>query len=207
MNKLALVFALSCCALAQIAARGRPPAASSSRRLALVIGNNDYRNQQPLRNSVNDAVAMGDALRRLGFEVDVERNVSMAQFEEIAGKFIESVRPGDVALFYYSGHGMQVGEENHLIPVDFDARTTADAKYKAYAASRMQDNLLDAGASLQILIFDACRDNPYRGLRGGGGGLGGMQAAKGAYIAFATAPGRTADDNAGGSTGCSPEHC
>jgi uncharacterized caspase-like protein len=96
---------------------------------------------------------------------------------------------------------MQIGEENYLIPVDFDARTPADAKYKAYAASRMQDNLRDAGARLQILILDACRDNPYRGLRSGGGGLGAMQAPKGVYIALATAPGRTADDNAAGNNG------
>jgi formylglycine-generating enzyme required for sulfatase activity len=201
MRKLAVVVALPLCLIAQDrGARVIQPAATS-RRLALIIGNNDYRNQQPLRNSVNDANAVGDALRGLGFEVDVERNVSMSQFEGAADKFIGSVRPGDIALFYYSGHGMQVGDENYLIPVDFDARTPADAKYKAYAASRMQDNLRDAGASLQILILDACRDNPYRGLRSGGGGLGAMQAAKGSYIAFATAPGRTADDNAGGRNG------
>jgi formylglycine-generating enzyme required for sulfatase activity len=201
MKKLAVVLALPLCLIAQDrSARVIQPAATS-RRLALIIGNNDYRNQQSLRNSVNDANAMGDALRALGFEVDVERNVSMSQFEGAADKFIGSVRPGDIALFYYSGHGMQVGDENYLIPVDFDARTPADAKYKAYAASRMQDNLRDAGAGLQILILDACRDNPYRGLRSGGGGLGAMQAAKGSYIAFATAPGRTADDNAGGRNG------
>jgi formylglycine-generating enzyme required for sulfatase activity len=202
MKKLAIfLLALPLCIFAQ-ANRGIRPVepAASSRRVALIVGNNDYHNQQPLRNSVNDAVSMGDALRGLGFEVDVERNVSMPQFEEAADKFIASVRPGDVALFYYSGHGMQIGEENYLIPIDFDARTPADAKYKAYAASRMQDNLRDAGANLQILILDACRDNPYRGLRGGGG-LGAMQAAKGAYIALATAPGRTADDNAAGNNG------
>ncbi len=201
MKRLAIVFAMACCVFAQDKGARVVQPAASSRKLALIIGNNAYRNQQPLRNSVNDAVAMGDALRGLGFEVDVERNVSMSQFEEAADRFIASVRPGDTALFYYSGHGMQVGDENYLIPVDFDARTPADAKYKAYAASRMQDNLRDAGAGLQILIFDACRDNPYRGLRSGGGGLGPMQAAKGAYIAFATAPGRTADDNAGGRNG------
>jgi formylglycine-generating enzyme required for sulfatase activity len=202
MKKLTLLLiTLSLCAPAQNKGARVVQPAASSRKLALIIGNNDYRNQQALRNSVNDAVAMGDTLRGLGFEVDVERNVSISQFEGAADKFIASVRPGDVALFYYSGHGMQVGDENYLIPVDFDARTPADAKYKAYAASRMQDNLRDAGASLQILIFDACRDNPYRGLRGASGGLGAMQAAKGAYIAFATAPGRTADDNADGRNG------
>jgi hypothetical protein len=201
MKKLFLLPTFALCLIAQDRGARVVQPAATSRRLALIIGNNEYRNQQPLRNSVNDANAMGEALRALGFEVDVERNVSMSQFEEVAGKLVGSVHPGDIALFYYSGHGMQVGDENYLIPVDFDARTPADAKYKAYAASRMQDNLRDAGASLQILILDACRDNPYRGLRSGGGGLGAMQAAKGSYIAFATAPGRTADDNAGGRNG------
>jgi hypothetical protein len=177
------------------------PLGSSQKRVALVIGNNEYRNQQPLRNSVNDANSVGAALRELSFTVDVKLNVSMIQMEEAVERFAGSVRPGDIALFYYSGHGIQVGDQNYLIPVDFEAHTAADAKYKAYAAGRVQDNLEAAGASLQILILDACRDNPYRSLRGAGGGLAAMQAGKGAYIAFATAPGKTADDNAGGRNG------
>jgi len=189
-------------ALAAASAQDRRVTPSDTpRRLALVIGNNDYRNQQQLRNSVNDANAIGSTLRDLGFTVDIRLNLTMVQLEEAAEAFIASVRPGDVALFYYSGHGMQVGEQNYLIPVDFDARTAADAKYKAYAAGRMQDNLEAAGASLQILILDACRDNPFRSLRGAGGGLAAMQAGKGTYVAFATAPGRTADDNVSGGNG------
>src|SRR5215472_9399440 len=117
MKKLFLLPTFALCLIAQDRGARVVQPAASSRRLALIIGNNDYRNQQPLRNSVNDANAMGDSLRALGFEVDVERNVSMSQFEEAADKFIGSVRPGDIALFYYSGHGMQVGEENYLIPV------------------------------------------------------------------------------------------
>jgi tetratricopeptide (TPR) repeat protein len=174
---------------------------NTGRRVALVIGNNQYHNQQPLRNSINDATAVGSALRELGFTTDVRLDVSVIQMEKVAGRFVASVRPGDIALFYYSGHGMQVSDQNYLIPVDFDALTAADAKYKAYAAARMQENLEAAGASLQILILDACRDNPYRSVRGAGGGLAAMQAGKSTYIAFATAPGRTADDNASGKNG------
>jgi hypothetical protein len=201
MGKLALIVVLPLVGFAQDrGARVAEPAATS-RKLALIIGNNDYRNQQSLRNSVNDASAMGDALRGLGFEITVRINLTMADMEKAALDFTRSVRPGDIALFYYSGHGMQVEQENYLLPVDFDAQTPTDAKYKAYAALRIQGNLRDAGASLQILILDACRDNPYVGLRGGGGGLAQMQAAKGSYIAFATAPGLTADDNASGQNG------
>jgi hypothetical protein len=175
------------------------PVIAGPRRTALVIGNNAYPGRA-LQNAANDAIAMKDTLAGLGFEVTLKLNQGMTQMEESIDRFVGAVRPGDVALFYYAGHGMQVGEQNYLIPVDFDARTAADAKYKSYAAGRVQENLEAAGASLQIFIFDACRDNPYRGLRGGGG-LVAMQAGKGTYIAFATAPGKTADDNAASRNG------
>jgi formylglycine-generating enzyme required for sulfatase activity len=177
-----------------------PVQTATGARRALVIGNNRYAGN-PLQNSVNDAQSVGDALAGLGFEVTIRLDLTMMQMEEAAESFVGSIRPGDVAVFYYSGHGMTLGDQNYLIPVDFSAHTAVDAKYKAYAASRMQENLDAAGAGLQILILDACRDNPYRGLRGAGGGLAAMAAGKGTYIAFATAPGRTADDNPKGRNG------
>jgi uncharacterized caspase-like protein len=173
---------------------------TGAHKLALVIGNDNYAGK-PLANGVHDAQAMRAALAEVGFTVDVQLNVTMAQMEQAAERFVGRVRPGDIALYYYSGHGIQVGDQNYLIPVDFDAHTAVDAKYKSYAAARMQENLEAAGAGLQIIILDACRDNPYRTLRGAGGGLAAMQAGKGTYIAFATAPGKTADDNARGSNG------
>lgn len=176
------------------------PVSQNPRRAALVIGNNAYPNQA-LKNAVNDAQAVKSALSELGVDVQMHLNVTMAQMEEAASQFIGGLRPGDVAIFYYSGHGIQVGGENYLIPVDFDARTAVDAKYKSYAASRMQENLEAAGVSLQILILDACRDNPFRNVRSAGAGLAPMQAGKGTYIAFATAPGNTADDNSAGRNG------
>ncbi|MGA3019464.1 MAG: caspase family protein [Bryobacteraceae bacterium] len=176
------------------------PVGGVSRRLALVIGNNAYRDR-PLQNAVNDAQAVRAALAEVGFDVDLKLNVGIAEMEDAAGEFVARVRPGDVAVFYYSGHGMQVGDQNYLIPVDFEARTAVDAKYKSYAASRIQENLEAAGVGLQIIILDACRDNPYLSLRSGAGGLAAMQAGKGTYIAFATGPGKTADDNPMGRDG------
>ena len=195
---LPLLLALA----AALAAQDRrvEPVAQGPRRLALAIGNNAYRDH-PLQNAVNDAQAVRAALADVGFDVDLKLNTGMAQLEQAASEFAARVRPGDVAVFYYSGHGMQVGDQNYLIPVDFEARTAVDAKYKSYAASRIQENLEAAGVAIEIIILDACRDNPYRGLRSGSGGLAAMQAGKGTYIAFATGPGRTADDNASGRNG------
>jgi hypothetical protein len=202
MRRRALTFVAGIAALGAVCAQDRriTPVTQNARRVALVIGNNAY-SSHPLYNSVNDAQAVNSALRDLGFDVQMRLNASMTELENAAERFVNTVRAGEVALFYYSGHGIQIGDQNYLIPVDFDAHTAADAKYKSYAASRIQENLEAAGAALQIIVLDACRDNPFRSLRGAGGGLAPMQAGQGAYIAFATAPGKTADDNPGGGNG------
>ena len=155
----------------------------------------------PLHNAANDARSMKAVLEGVGFGVEMRLNATLQQMETAIDEFTGSVRPGDVALFFYSGHGMQVSDQNYLVPVDFQARTAVDAKYKAYPAQRVQENLEAAGAGMQILILDACRNNPFRSWRGGSDGLAAMQAGRGTYIAFATAPGKTADDNPKGRNG------
>ena len=80
-------------------------------------------------------------------------NATLQQMEIAIDEFTGGVRPGDISLFFYSGHGMQISEQNYLVPVDFQARTTVDAKYKAYPAQRVQENLEAAGAGMQILIW------------------------------------------------------
>jgi hypothetical protein len=97
-------------------------------------------------------------------------------------------------------------EENYLAPVDFDAKDEADAKYVSYSASRLQERIEGAGARLTILVLDACRNNPFRTSRSGAGGLSAMNAGKGTLIAFATSPGKTADDNPGGANGLFTMH-
>jgi len=115
MSKVIVIVAVAILAsLAPLAAdaqnrsQGVRPTDSSSRRRALVIGDDNYPDR-PLRNSVNDAVSVGATLRDLGFVADVQLNVSMIQMEQAADRFVAAVRPGDTALFYYSGHGMQFG--------------------------------------------------------------------------------------------------
>ena len=105
-------------------------------------------------------------------------------------------------MFYYAGHGIQIDGENYLVSVDFHAQDEATTKRAmAYSAQLVLDRMSGAGASLNILILDACRDNPFRSMRGGARGWASMPAGKGSFIAFATAPGATASDNPGAQNG------
>jgi len=177
----------------------------SAQKLALIVGNESYP-KWPLRNPVNDAKAMDQALRSTGFETEVLLNADLRNLERSIDRFIGRVRNGDVVLFFYAGHGIQVNGENYLVPVDFDAKDEADAKYVSYSASRLQDRLDAAGARLTIIVLDACRNNPFRATRAAGGGLATMNSGKGTLIAFATSPGKTADDNPNGSNGLFTSH-
>jgi uncharacterized caspase-like protein len=177
----------------------------NGRSLALVVGNQAYP-KWPLTNPVNDARAMAATLTSVGFEVEKVDNANLKQFEQAIDRFIAKIRKNDVAMFYYAGHGIQIGGENYLVPVDFDARDEADAKYVSYSASRLQERMDLAGARLNIVVLDACRNNPFRPTRGGSGGLAAMSTGKGTLIAFATAPGKTADDNPSGGNGLFTSH-
>ena len=171
----------------------------STQRKALLIGNDAYA-QVPLRGAVHDARALDVVLSKQGFESLVLTDATLRQIDDAVDRFVQQLRPGDVALFYYAGHGIQLEGENYLVPIDFRGRDEADAKYESYSISRIQDRMHAAGASLKILILDACRTNPFRLSRSAGGGLAAMNTGRGTYIAFATAPGKVAVEttNAGG---------
>lgn len=176
------------------------------RRVALVIGNAAYP-QVPLKNPGNDARAVAALLRRLDFEVIEEHDVPRRNMDQLVDHFANQLQKGDLALFYFAGHGLQVQQENYLIPVDFRAASETDVKYDAYPASRVRDRMEASGARLRVLILDACRNNPYRGKRGGASGLNAMTSdAEGTLIAFATGDGNLADDNAAGSNGLFTQH-
>lgn len=178
---------------------------AGERRLALVIGNNAYP-ATPLRNAVADADAIALALTNVGFSVTRLADVTFPRFERAVLDFASELQPNDIALFYFSGHGVQVDNENYLIPVDF-AGVEADVKYKAYPASRIHDNL--AKARVRLIILDACRNNPFGSSRRlTRGGLAPMEdlATTGTMIAFATGPGATADDNVPGPNGLFTTH-
>ena len=142
-----------------------PTAASAQRRVALVIGNAAYDAPSArLINPVNDARAMSAMLQDLDFEVTEATDANREQMNDAAAMFIGEVRPGDVALFYYAGHGMEIDGMNYLAPVEASPGwTRAQTRYRSFLANEMQESMEEAGARVRIVILDACRDNPFDG--------------------------------------------
>jgi formylglycine-generating enzyme required for sulfatase activity len=171
------------------------------RRRALIIGNDAY-TRGKLANAVNDARLMSATLTKLDFKVDTVTDASLRQLEDSVSRFAGSLSAGDIAVFYYAGHGVQIDGENYLVPIDFSGKDETDIKYGARSASWVLDKIVQSGAVLQIVVLDACRTNPFRiGRSLGGGGLAQMQGARGSFIAFATAAGKTASDDPSATNG------
>ncbi len=178
---------------------------AGQKRLALIVGNTHYGGAHDLKNPENDAKAVAAALGKLGFTSVILLDGSREQMRDAVHGFADRIRAagdGAVALLYYSGHGMQVDGENYLIPVGFKMPTRHEdiAEY-ALSAQKALDEMQGAKARVNIAVLDACRDNPFEGSRSlGGRGLAKLEA-QGMLIAYATAAGRTADDNAAGGNG------
>jgi len=173
------------------------PAAVQSRRVALVIGNGAYK-QGPLKNPVNDARDMAAALLQLGFEVILRENASLDVMEQAVEEFWAKLRRGGAGLFYFAGHGLQVNGRNYLVPVDARLSAEQDAKYRCMDAGLVLGRMENAGNDLNLVILDACRNNPFsRSWRSGAEGLAKMDAPKGSIIAYATAPDSVAADGDG----------
>jgi uncharacterized caspase-like protein len=192
------VFITSVLLPAALVAQNSP---ATDGRFALLIGNNDYLHAPKLRNAVNDANDLGAVLQQIGFKVQVVTNADRRGLEESIDRFVSSLTPGSVGLFLFSGHGMQVEQENYLIPVDFELKDEASVRYDAYPASKVHDRVARSGVRLNIVILDACRNNGFSASRSGSAGLAAMNAARGSFIAFSTAPGATASDNPRGRNG------
>jgi hypothetical protein len=186
-------------------AQRRDLTVESSQKLALVIGNAAYP-KFPLRNPLNDARAVASSFTDLGFEATTAFDLPLRTLDATVNRFIGRVRSGDTVVFYYAGHGIQLEGENYIVPTDFDAKDEADAKYVSYSASRIQERIEKAGARVIVVILDACRNNPFATTRSSAGGLAVMGTGKGTLIAFATAPGKTADDNPKGDNGLFTSH-
>jgi formylglycine-generating enzyme required for sulfatase activity len=171
--------------------------AQGEQRVALVIGNGAYQDA-PLRNPPNDARAMAQALRECGFEVIEKINANQRGMIEAVRDFGKKIRGGGVGLFYYAGHGMQVRGANYLVPVGTDVQSEDDVEFEFVDANRVLRQMESAGNGLNLIILDACRNNPFtRSFRSADRGLKKMDAPRGSLLAYATAPGKVAADGDG----------
>lgn len=165
---------------------------------ALVVGNAAYR-KDPLKNSVNDAVEVAKKLRALGFEVTEAIDRDRRGFRDVLIKFAESTKDADVTLFFYSGHGMQLGGINYLLPVDLDfSMPRSVVTFDGVSLNDVKNRSLN-GAT-KIIFLDACRNNPFEQVTRGskGRGLAPMNVGTGTLISFATKDGSVAFDGVGG---------
>ena len=166
-------------------------------RLALVIGNSAYR-ESPLRNPVNDVRAMAQRLRELGFTVLAHENATKRTMEAAIIEFGRRLAEGGVGAFYYAGHGLQVRGRNYLVPVDAEIEDEASTRVAAVDVELLLEQMGEARNRVNIVILDACRNNPFeRRMRGASRGLAAVDAARGTLVAYATAPGSVAADGDG----------
>lgn len=137
------------------------PAAGTERRVALVIGNDQYQTVPKLERAVADARAMGAELRRMGFEVMQYANLDRRRMNQAVGELVEKVSGGGVGILFYAGHGVQVSGSNFLLPVDVQLSRADDLADEAIDMGRVMERLSTAKAKFTLMIIDACRDNPF----------------------------------------------
>ena len=181
------------------------PGPASSARKALLIGNRSYRNA-PLRTPINDAEDLAKSLQKLGFDTRIVADGTKAAIQGAVEKFSAGLEAGDVAVFFYSGHGMQIDAENYLVPVEFSAGNESQAKERSIPFSMAKSRLEQSPAALVLMILDSCRDNPFGPTKITVSGLALLEAGLGSYIAFAASPGRTASDNSSERNGLFTKH-
>jgi Caspase domain/Domain of unknown function (DUF4189) len=180
--------------------------AHAEKRVALVVGNSAYQNVTRLDNPRNDAALMAETLNGLGFVLiggGAALDLDKAALDLAVQNFGRQIQGADVALFYYAGHGVQVAGSNYLVPVNANPTREADVDFQMVDINLVLRQMQGSGTRLNMVILDACRNNPFggRGLRAAGGGLAQMQAPEGTLISYATQPGSVAQD---GSDGHSP---
>ena len=166
----------------------------SEQRVALVIGNGAYEDS-PLRNPPNDARAIAQVLERCDFRVTPLIDANKKDMFTAVRDFGRNIQRGGVGVFYYAGHGIQVKGRNYLVPIGTNIQAEDEVEFECIDADLVLNKMESAGNRVNIVILDACRNNPFaRSFRSGGSGLGQMDAATGSLLAYATAPGKVAAD-------------
>lgn len=173
--------------------------AQAETRHALVVGNDDYLDLPPLVKARNDARAVATALEAGGFRTSLLLDAGQTPLLEAFASFAQTVQPGDVALFYYAGHGVEIEGQNYLLPTDAPdvaAGQELVLTSRAVAVTSLLDTLARRGARASVFILDACRDNPFRSPTRGIGGRRGLApvSADGTFILYSAGTGQTALD-------------
>ena len=177
--------------------------ACAEKRVALIVGNSAYRNVTPLDNPKNDATLMAETLRSLGFKFiggAAQLDLDKSALDVAIQSFGREIQGADVALFYYAGHGVQVSGSNYLVPVNANPTREADVDFQMVDVNLVLRQMQGSGTRLNLVILDACRNNPFggRGLRALDSGLAQMRAPEGTLISYATQPGSVAQDGTNG---------
>ena len=169
-------------------------------RVALIIGNSDYK-AAPLDNPANDASDLANALEKQGFTVLVRENVGERGLKEAVDIFSKHLKKGGIGLFFFAGHGIQLKDQNFLLPVDVGFDNETDVAFKSISAEYVLSRMAEAGNRINVVILDACRNNPLqlarRTINKGLGVMNVGRAERGTFIAYATSPGSTAADGTG----------
>ena len=180
--------------------------AATGKRVALVIGNSEYRQTSVLANPANDAEDVAATLSGLGFEVIKKANLSKAEMDQTLAGLAARLKGAEIGLFFYAGHGLQVSGQNYLVPVDAKLETASGLEFEAVRLDLVQ-RIMENETQTNVLILDACRDNPLgrnlarsMGTRSGaiGKGLAAQESGAGTIISYSTQPGNVALDGAGG---------
>jgi hypothetical protein len=177
---------------------------ANEKKLALVIGNSSYSGQlSKLKNPINDATDVKNALEKTGFEVIFLTDATQAQMDEKIREFSDKLKMSAIGLFYFAGHGLEIENQNYLVPVGADISDKYKVKYKTIAVDEIVTRMDKSATRLNMLVLDACRNDPFSR---GGGGLAPTVVAKGTLIAYATSPGSVAADNANERNGLYTKH-
>lgn len=194
IKHLAFVLILLVCTFSSAPASAQ----SAGKRVALVLGNGSYTKLGKLKNPGNDAADIGNNLEKLGFDTETLVDSTLGDMMEAIERFGKRLSGTEVGFFFYAGHGVQAGGTNYLIPVEADVQGEFQLKYKALVADFILETMNASGCPLNIIVLDACRDNPFSAFRSSARGLAVVGSAPaGAIIVYATDPGRTAADGSG----------
>jgi uncharacterized caspase-like protein len=167
-------------------------------KIALVVGNSRYKDS-PLKNPANDAKAIAAALKSVGFVVNVLLDAQRPTLASAVDAYVKELAAKKcVGLFYYAGHGIQLAWKNYMLPVDMDIDSITDVQKQGVEVHSLMEGLTKAANALNVVILDACRDNPFGSLKGADQkGLSQMDAPHSTLLAYATSPGNVASDGEG----------